>query len=301
MAHRTPRPISLFLRSALRNGVRMNQTTRITRPSPELQRARGRAEVTVGVRDERTVLRRLYQQGCAKALLPRTYSPTPEAVIVNTSGGLTGGDRMDYAFAAEDHARLTLTTQAAERVYRASAGVARVATRLHLGEGAALAWLPQETIVFDGGALHRTLEVDMPREASLTAIETLVFGRAAMGESVTHGSLSDQWRIRRAGRLVHAEALHARGDLARILAGRATLEGLRAISTLVHVAPGADDRLEEARALIAQLEGIHAAATVKPGLLIARFAASDAAPLRKALIRFLMAFRREALPRVWSM
>ncbi|WP_424934123.1 urease accessory protein UreD [Amaricoccus macauensis] len=277
----------------------MNQTTRIT-ASPTLQRARGCAEVTVGTREGRTVLRRLYQQGCAKALLPRTHSAKPEAVIVNTSGGLTGGDRLDYRFEAEAGAGLTVTTQAAERVYRASAGEARVVTGLHLGAGADLAWLPQETILFEGGALRRTLDVEMAEGARLTAIESIVFGRAAMGETVTHGALNDQWRIRHEGRLIHAEALRATGDLARSMAGRATLRDTRAIATLVHVEAGAEDRLDEARGIIAQFEGTSAAATAKPGLLIARFAAPDAAPLRKALIRFLMAFRRETLPRVWS-
>ncbi len=276
----------------------MNQNTQI---APELQRARGTAEVTMGVRDDRPALRRLYQQGCAKALMPRTYSATPEAVIVNTSGGLTGGDFLNYRFETEACARLSVTTQAAERVYRASRGEARVATQLHLAPGSVMAWLPQETILFEGAALRRTLDVHMAADARLTAIESLVFGRAAMGETVTQGSLSDQWRIHRGGRLVHAEAIRAKGDLARAMAGRATLWQTRAIATLVHAEDGAEERLDQARAILAQTEGNAAAATAKPGLLIARFAATDAAPLRKALIRFLMAFRREALPRVWSL
>jgi urease accessory protein len=268
---------------------------------PSLQRARGTAEVTVGHRAGRSVLKRLYQSGCAKALLPRTHTATPEAVIVNTSGGLTGGDRLAFRFEAEDHARLTVTTQAAERIYRARDGVARIETAIRIGRGAELAWLPQETILFEGGAVCRRLEIEMETDARLSALETFVFGRAAMGETVTQGHISEQWRIRRDGRLVHAEALHAGGDLAQALSGRASLHGLRASATFVHAAPGAEACLDHARNQLAPEPGTLAAITAKPGLLIARFAAPGAAPLRKTLIRFLMAFRREALPRVWSL
>jgi urease accessory protein len=279
----------------------MNEMTKAVDPVPRLQRARGCAEITVASRDGRTVLRRLYQSGCAKAILPRTYSATPEAVIINTSGGLTGGDRLDFRFEAEKGARLTVTTQAAERIYRARDGVAQVDTTIRVGAGAGFAWLPQETILFEGGALARRLEIDLAPDAHLYALETVIFGRAAMGERVTHGHISDQWRIRRDGRLIHAEALHASGDFIPALSGRASLAGLRASATLVHAAPGAEACLEHARDQLAPEPGTLAALTAKPGLLIARFAAPDAAPLRKSLIRFLMEFRRETLPRVWSL
>lgn len=264
-----------------------------------LQRARGRAEVAVSFRDGRIRLDRLYQEGCAKALLPRTHGPTPEAVLVNTSGGVTGGDRIDWRLAAGPGAALVATTQAAERVYRSMGGSARIETRLAAGAGATLDWLPQETILFDGARLERRLEADLAADARLTLLETLVLGRAAMGERLRTGAISDQWRIRRDGRLLHAEALFAEGDLARAAAGAATLGGGRALATLLHLAPGAEMRLDSARALLAGIDGVAAAASAKPGVLILRFLAADARPLRAALVRFLMAFRGP-LPRVWS-
>ena len=270
-------------------------------PAPtRLQRARGRAEVGVSLRGGRVRLDRLFQEGCAKAILPRTPAPIPEVVLVNTSGGVTGGDRLDWRLAVGPGAALTATTQAAERIYRSSGGAARIETRLDLGPGARLDWLPQETILFDAARLERCLEVDLAGDARLTAIETLVLGRAAMGETMRTGAISDQWRIRRDGRLVHAEALRVAGDLARAAAGAATLAGARAIATFVHAAPGAETRLDQARGLLAGQPGVTAAASAKPGILIVRFRAADARPLRDALIRFLMAFRGP-LPRVWSL
>lgn len=274
-------------------------------PSPlKLERASGRAEVAVSFRAGAIRLDRLYQQGCAKALLPRTHGPVPEVVLVNTSGGIAGGDRLDWRLAAGPDAALVATTQAAERVYRSTGPAGTVATRLDLGPRARFDWLPQETILFDAARLERTLEIDMAEDAALLAVETVVLGRGAMGETVRSGLLSDQWRIRRGGRLVHAEAVHADGDLAAATAGPATLAGGRAFATLVHAAPGAADRLPAARALLADAGayalGIEAAATSKSDLLVARLVAADARPLRAALIRFLMAFRSQSLPRVWS-
>lgn len=270
------------------------------KPLPAHQRARGCAEVAFTRREGATRLDRLYQAGCAKALLPRTHGADPEIVLINTAGGVTGGDRIDYGISAGPGSGLVATTQAAERVYRSTGGSARIETRLTLGPGARLDWLPQETILFDGGRLTRRLQADLAQDATLTALEMLMFGRAAMGEAVSTGALSDTWEIRRGGRLVHMEALRVIGDIARALAGSAALSGNRALATLVVVGPDAGDRLVSARAWLAQLEGVLAAASAKDDVLILRFLAADLAPLRAALGRFLMAFRSIGLPRVWT-
>ena len=266
-----------------------------------LERARGRAEVAVSFREGAVRLDRLYQSGCAKAFLPRTHGAPSEAVLVNTSGGVTGGDRIDWRLKAGPGAHLTVTTQAAERVYRASDGFARIETRITAGPGSTVDWLPQETILFDGGRLARRLEADIAEDARFMALETLMLGRAAMGERVLGGALSDQWRIRRGGRLVHAEALRLAGDLAAAVAGPATLGGGRALATLVEIGPGAADRLCAARARLAHLDGVAAAASAKDDVLILRFLAPDLAPLRRALAWFLSAFRDAPLPRAWSL
>lgn len=269
-------------------------------PPSRLQRARGCAEVAFSRRDGAIRLDRLYQQGCAKALLPKTHGPVPEVVLINTSGGLTGGDRIDYALALGPGAALTATTQAAERVYRATSGTAQLAVRLDLGPGAALDWLPQETILFDGGRLARRLDAEMAQDSRLTLLETLVLGRAAMGETVVAGHYSDQWRIRRAGRLVHAEALRLEGDIAAATSGTATLGGMRALATLVHIAPDAETRLAPLRAVLAGTEGVEAGASLRGGVLILRLLAPGHAPLRRALAAVLTTLRPEPLPRVWN-
>ena len=139
----------------------------------------------------------------------------------------------------------------------------------------------------------------MAPDARLLALETLVLGRAARGETVATGAVSDQWRIRRGGRLVHAEALRLDGDVVAATAGAATLAGGRALATLVAVAPERR-ALEAARRALEGLDAVTAAASAKgEGVLVVRMLAGEAQALRAGLIRFLMAFRDAPLPRVW--
>jgi len=264
-------------------------------PSENMQRAKGCAEVGFGARG----LTHLYQSGCCKVLLPKSFDAPQEAVFINTSGGVTGGDRLAYSASVAAGARLDVTTQAAERIYRAAGGAAVIENTVTLEDGCHLDWLPQETILFDGSALKRQLNIEMGERAHLLALETLVFGRKAMGETLRTAVVADAWRIRRGGRLIYADAL--RFDAAGVGAQTgATLGGNRALATLVMVAPDAEARLDFARSLLA-FEGVEAAASAWDGMLVLRFLAPDAQPLRAALISFLTQFRGRDLPRVWHM
>ena len=264
-------------------------------PSKNMQRAKGCAEVGFAARG----LKHLYQSGCCKALLPKTFQSTPEAVFINTSGGATGGDRLHYSAWVEDDARLDVTTQAAERIYRAPTGEALITNTLTLGENCQLDWLPQETILFENSALKRQLNVTMAESASLLALEALVLGRKAMGETLQTASLSDQWRIRRGKRLIYADALRFNAPAAQTQSP-ATLNGARALATIVIVSPDAENRLKFARSLL-PFPDVEAAASAWNGILTLRFLAPDAQPLRNALISFLTQFRGRDLPRVWHM
>ena len=260
------------------------------------QRARGHARVRF---DAGGRLAGLRQQGSGKAMLPRTHGTMPEAVFVNTCGGVTGGDRFLWELEAGTEARVTGTTQAAERLYRASGDVGRIETRLIAGASAELHWLPMETILFEGCSVARRIEVDLAQDATFLGVEAVVLGRAAHGEALSHGRFTDDWRIRRAGRLIHAEALRLEGDLSAVLGGSATLGGVRAMATLVYSAPMAADLLEPLRARLP--EDVTCGASAWNGQLVARFHAADHRPLKAALIEILTWMRGCALPRVWNM
>lgn len=269
------------------------------------------AEAALSVRRDpesgATRLERLRQSGSVKLRMPRVHGPEPEAILINTAGGLTGGDRLSLEATVGAGAALSLSTQAAERIYRARAGDAPAAVdiRLRLEPGARLAWLPQETILFEGGRLARRIEADLDEGAELLMLEALVFGRQAMGETVQTGAITDQWRVRVGGRLVHAEALRIGTPVSDTLARAAVAKGARAMASLAWIGGDAEGRLERARAALAQVEasapGIEAAASATADRLIIRIVAPGGAALRRAILGFLTDARRGSLPRVWSL
>ena len=274
-----------------------------------MQRARGHGALAVKAGPGgRTVIDRLHQHANAKIRMPRQHGSALEAVLINTAGGLTGGDHLAWSFEAAAGTRLVLTTQAAERIYRSSGGPAEQRTCLTLGAGAHADWLPQETILFDECALDRSLDVDLAEGASLLAAETLVFGRAAMGETVMRLALADRWRIRRAGRLMHAENLRMTGDAQRLLSVAAVASGYRAVATLVLV-PASDETIAmhaaSIRAMLAQADrgsALTGGVTALPERLVIRLAAQDSYVLRPAVARCLSVLRHgHEMPAVWRL
>jgi urease accessory protein len=264
-----------------------------------MERARGAARLTLRSAGGRTALVENYQSGSARFRFPKVEAPDSfTAVLINTAGGITGGDEFSTSVTLAAGAEAVVTTQAAERIYRRSGGVARIETALTLEEGAKLAWLPQETILFDRAGLARSLTAAVDETASLIAVESIVLGRAAMGETITTAALTDRWRIRRGGRMVFADGLRLDGDATRILSGGATGKGATAMATLVLVAPDAESRLPAARAALAD-SGAEAGASAWNGVLVARLIASGGAPLRTALIRLIESLRGVPMPRVW--
>ncbi|WP_179379832.1 urease accessory protein UreD [Jannaschia marina] len=259
---------------------------------PHLQRVKGEARVALG----RAGLRDLRQAGSAKAMLPRVDGAEPEVVFLNTAGGVTAGDRLDYALALGPGARAVGATQTAERAYRAPDGRGRIETLLTVGAGAHLDWLPQETILFEGAGLDRVTEVELAEGATFLGVDTLVLGRAAHGETLRDVRLEDRRRVTRGGVPLHEE--HLSLD-AGALADPAALGGARALATLVLIAPDAADRLAGLRAAL-PAPSVRAAVSAWEGRLVARLAAPDPAPLRRALISAIVALRGTPMPRVWQ-
>ena len=265
---------------------------------PALERARGSISLGVARRGERHAVAELAQAGCGRLLFPAIAAGTPlEAVVVNTSGGLTGGDRFDAAIHVAPGARALVTTQACEKIYRSSGETAQIATHLMAAAGAQLSWLPQETILFDKARLHRTLAIEIEDSTTLLMMEAVLLGRLASGESLTAGSFRDSWRLRRAGRLVFAEELALEGDVAARLAPRATLNGTCAYATILLAAADASERLTAARELLNN-EAIEGGASTFDGLCVVRLVAQDGAALRRTLVPLLRTLGGE-LPRVW--
>jgi len=260
-------------------------------------RADGRIRVGFAVDNGVTSARDVSERGGFRVRMP-VVEGMREAVLINTGGGMTGGDRLTVEVAAEQGASAVVTTQSAEKVYRSNGPEATVQVSLAAGPGARLHWLPQETILFSGARLARRLEADVSARSELLLAETIVYGRLASGEAMAQGSLFDRWRIRRDNRLVFAENLRLDGDIGSLLARPALGGGARAATTLLYLAEDAGARLDEARELLSDA-ACEAGAGVIDGLLVVRLLGADPQALRLALHGFLRGFRGESLPRVW--
>jgi urease accessory protein len=279
----------------------MNFVAPTTRETPA-QRARGKLILSFKRLGTATKIDTLFQEGALKARLPRPQDATLcEAVTLNISGGVAGGDRLDTEVTLAPGAQVALASQAAERVYRALGPAARIRTRLTVHDGARLDYLPQETILFDRFALDRTLDIDLHGDAEFIGVEALLFGRRAMGETVQFGTLRDQIRLRRDGRLLFQDMTRLEGEIAAQLQRRAVAGGACAVAGLIIAGPQAEQQLDRLRAVLHAAPGIVAGASAFEGIIFARLLAPGGASLRQCLLPALEACRgSRKLPRVWQ-
>ena len=247
------------------------------------QRSVGQLAFTMGISGPQI----LRETGASKIRIPHG---SHQAIVINTGGGLAGGDKFNHTFGCEEGARLCLTSQAAERVYQTLGPPAEIATQIGVEKDAQFFWLPQETILFNGASLARTYTVTLAKAAKFLSFEPIVLGRTEMHEKITAIQLKDRWRIWREGKLLHAEDLKMGPELPVSLA---TLNGAHAMATVIYVAEDAETKLDAIRKFCA--------ASAWNGKLIARFTAKDGYTLRKALIPAIKVLAgAEALPKIWT-
>jgi urease accessory protein len=260
---------------------------------------RAQGTVTFDVHQVEGVTRRrhLHESGSLRVRFPSPEAEGLSAVFVNTAGGIAGGDRFDIDIATGEGSRLTVTTAAAEKVYRAQGAASQINIALKAADGSHLSWLPQETILFDRVKVSRRIDIDLAETASLLLCEIVVFGRAAMGERMLSGEFVDRWRIKRGGRLVFAETIRLDGDIGAKLASSAIAKGGVAIGTAL-IVPGDEALVERIRELSSSFGGEVGISTWN-GFAMARFCAQDAARLRADMMAVLGRASGSALPRLW--
>jgi len=273
-----------------------------TRPGPRLQRGDGAAEIAFAAQG----LSHLYQSTPCRVLFPMPEpGDLPLAALLTTSGGLTGGDRLRIAVTAGIGARATVTTAAAEKIYRSLGPETGIDIKLTVEPGGWLEFLPQETILFDGARLQRHCTVELAPGANLLAAEMVVFGRTARGERFTRGLLHDARRVRIGGKLVWADALRLEGDIAAQLAAPAGFDGASAFATATYAGGAAAEYLPLARELTESSE-CRAGATLVNGILVARFLNPHAEVVRRSLARYVTSLRSAiagfpaAMPKLWQ-
>ena len=226
-----------------------------------------------------------------------------DAVLINTAGGLAAGDTLRWEVTLGPDAVCRVVSQACEKVYRTpnAQAAALVKVTLTAASGARLEWLPQETILFNRSRLQRSFDIDMAADAQVLAVEAVIVGRRAMGETAIAAELRDRWRVRREGRLIFADNLTI-ADLPNAVSGHALLDGAGAFASVLLVAPDAEERSAAVRAVLEQQAGTRAACSGFDGKLFCRLLAADGAQLRQGLLATLGALRdNRSLPRHWTL
>lgn len=268
------------------------------RAIPAQPRTRGVIRLSTKRLGPRSVIDQLYQAGSYKALFPRTGDML-QTIMVNTSGGITGGDRLRLDAEVAPDTVLSLTTQAAERAYRSRDGSdGDVSSRIRVAESGVLHWLPQELILYDGCALDRRLEIDLARSARLLMVEPVIFGRVAMGETLRSGRFRDRIAIHRAGRPLYHDALHLSGDITARLGRPAVAAGATAMASLLFVDPRAEALLRRVRTLLPDTGG---ASLLDGDVLALRLLAEDSHMLRRHLLPVLDLLSDGTLPISWRL
>jgi urease accessory protein len=272
----------------------------MTTLAQSLPRVRAELRLAFARAGARTEAARTFETGGWRLRFPRSGARA-EAVVVNTGGGMAGGDRVEIAISAGPGADALVTSQSQEKIYKAVGLASEVRTRLEVATGARLVWAPQETLLFDGARLERRLEADVEATGTLTIFEAVAFGRLAHGETRIAAALSDRWRLRRDGRLAFAEALRIE-DAGRTLDRPAVGAGARAAATLVRIGPDAGDKIDSLRAALAAVEEsgeFEAGASLVDGVLVARAVSPSPQRLREGLIAAWGALEGQDAPRVW--
>jgi urease accessory protein len=260
-------------------------------------RARGLVIFDVHQVEGLTRRRHLHESGSLRVRFPSPEAGGLSAVFVNTAGGVAGGDAFGIEIAAGEGTRLSVTTAAAEKIYRAEGPAAQLDISLKAAAGAHIAWLPQETILFDRARVSRHIDIDLADSASLLLCEIVVFGRTAMGERMQGGEFTDRWRLSRGGRLVFAENIRLDGDIGEKLGRAAVAKGSVAVGTAL-IVPGDEALVERIRELTTSFGG-EVGISSWNGFAMARFCAQDAGKLRADMMAVLGRASGQALPRLW--
>jgi urease accessory protein len=263
--------------------------------APRLQRARGEAHFRIHS-DGASRLATLFQGGSAKVRFPASPDDAKEAVMINTAGGLTGGDRFSWGVDVAAGAHCRVITQACEKIYRSTGDAARIGVKLNVAAGASLEWLPQETILFEGSRLERDYSVHIEPGGRLLAVEAVVLGRQAMGETHVQARLNDRWRVQWGERLIFADNLKI-DDAPSMAVRSALLNGAQAFAFVLLVMDDAEARLDAVRLALGDSGG----ASAFEGKLFCRLLATDGLSLRRTLIQVMAALRDgKQPPRLWT-
>ena len=192
-------------------------------------------------------------------LIPGEAAEEGFVYVLNPTGGILQGDRLEADIRVERGAHGIVTTPSATKLYR-SERPAESTTRLHVAADATLEYLPEPIIPYSGSRYVEHLSIDIEPGGRLLSWEILAPGRAARGELFDYDLLGLRVEVREGGLEIlreRAELRPAREKLPSLSMGTATHYGV------LLVVGGDAPRL--AAEIREDLESIRAGVTTLPG------------------------------------
>ena len=266
---------------------------------------RGELELRYERRSARTVLASRRHAGpvlVQKALYPEG-DEVCHGIVLHPPGGIVGGDRLDVTASVGPNAAALLTTPGAGKWYRSAGPRAEQRLSFEIGPGAALEWLPQPTIVFNGARGRSGTHVDIDPGGSYIGWEVLCLGRTAAGERFDQGEMLTDMRVSRGGEPVWIERGRLEGG-SRLLDSPVGMAGQPVHGTLVAVSSKVDVALVNDCRRQQPASG-RGGITRLPGLVLARYLGDRADAAHEYFARLWHVLRpallgRDAvLPRIW--
>ena len=243
-------------------------------------------------------IKNLFQQGSTRALFPRRANGL-ECIIINTSGGLTGGDEFSNSIKCEDQSNITVTTQGCERIYKSGDGSAAIVeNKIELKNAACIRWLPQETIFFDHGRITRKLKVNLSSEAEALIVEPVIFGRIAMGETDISGYFDDKIEVCVDDKIAFLDKTRLSGNISEILKRQAVADGSTATAIIIFKSKKAKSFLKNFKDRLNNQSG---ASLISEDFLVARFIAPTGYELRQMLVPIITEITDKNLPKTWRL
>ena len=143
-------------------------------------------------------------------MVQRPFYPegdTCHVYILHPPSGIVAGDALTITAKAHGDSSALITTPAAAKFYRSEGRIAKQQVQLSVADNAALEWLPQETIVYEGAKVSSQLQLNLAAAARFIGWEILVLGRPAANEGFSAGSVTLNWQVRRAEKIYYQERL----------------------------------------------------------------------------------------------
>ena len=240
------------------------------------------------------------EQGNLKARLIRNYSINDDLIIINTAGGLTSGDVNFNSIKISNDVVLNITTQSMEKVYKCKNLLAHTYTNITIGSDSYVSWMPLETIFFNGGKLRRRINIDLELSSNFLGIETIIFGRKAMGEKVKKGFLDDAWQINKNGKLLYSDFNRIDGNIDYKLSNNLVMQGNNILCNIIYT--GRKMKVYNRKILkVINKSKYFAGVSIVNEVMLLKVLAKDINEIRAFLDKFMDILDNNFnLPKIWS-